>query len=236
MANQERRWDLYGGRDPRDIPVYSTVEAARYLRIPANTIRSWVYGRGYETSAGSKRAKALVRPADPRGVLSFVNILELHVLGAIRREHHVDMKRVRTALEFLQKKFGSEHPLVDEAMETDGKSIFVTKYGSLINASQEGQGAMVEVLAAHLHRIERDEHGLAVRLFPFTRRGTDSPRIVSMDPLVAYGRPVIAGSRITTVDVADRFKAGESPSDLAQDYGRTQEEICEAIRCELEAA
>jgi uncharacterized protein (DUF433 family) len=122
-------------------------------------------------------------------------------------------------------------------MDTDGKHLFVRKYGSLINASKQGQGAMEAVLEAHLRRIERDEQGLAVRLFPFTRKSTeDAPRIIAIDPLVAFGRPVIAGSRIPTSDVADRFKAGESPSDLAYDYGREQAEIEEAIRCELGAA
>ena len=237
MVKRGERWDLYGGRDPRHIPIYSTVEAAQYLRIPENTIRSWVYGRYYETSGGWRHAKPLVQPASSSGgILSFVNMLELHVLGAIRRQHHVDMKRVRSAVEFLQKTFGSEHPLIDEVMDTDGKSLFVRKYGALINASQEGQGAMAVVLDAHLKRIERDERGLAVRLFPFTRRGIEGPRVVSIDPLVAFGRPVIIGSRITTVDVADRFKAGESPASLALDYGRPQEEIEEAIRCELGAA
>jgi len=146
------------------------------------------------------------------------------------------MRRVRAALSFLQEQFGSEHPLVDEAMETDGKWLFVKKYGSLINVSQAGQGAMAEVLEAHLRRIERNEAGLAIRLFPFTRKGVDAPRIVSIDPLVAFGRPVIVGSRITTTDVADRFKAGESAADLAKDYGRPRADIEEAIRCELEAA
>ena len=234
---QGKRWDLYGGRDPREIPIYGMAEAAHYLRIPGNTIRSWVHGRCYETRGGFRRATPLVQPADPHSrTLSFVNVLELHVLGAIRRQHHVDMKRVRTALEFLQRKFGSRHPLVDEVMDTDGRSLFVTKYGALINASQEGQGAMAEILDAHLKRIERDETGLAIRLFPFTRRGIDGPRIVSIDPLVAFGRPVLIGSRITTADVADRFKAGESAADLAHDYGREQTEIEEAIRCELDQA
>jgi len=237
MAKHVDRRDLYGGRDPRHIPSYSTVEAAHYLRFPENTIRSWVYGRAYETRGGRRLAKPLVPPASASGgILSFVNVLELHVLGAIRRQHHVDMKRVRSALEFLQQKFGSEHPLIDEVMDTDGKSLFVRKYGALINASQEGQGAMAVVLDAHLKRIERDEHGLAVRLFPFTRRGIEGPRVVSIDPLVAFGRPVIVGSRVTTADVADRFKAGESPASLADDYGRPQEEIEEAIRCELGTA
>lgn len=228
--------DLYGGRNPREIPVYSAPEAAHYLRIPENTIRSWIHGRTYPTSRGTRRARPIVSPADPVRGLSFINLLELHVLGAIRREHQVDMKHVRSALDFLQRQFRSEHPLIAEAMETNGKHLFVRKYGALINASEHGQVAMETVLHAHLKRIERDEQGLAVRLFPFTRKGTDAPRLIAIDPLVAFGRPVIAGSRIPTTDIADRFKAGESPAALAYDYGRPQEEIEEAIRCELEAA
>jgi uncharacterized protein (DUF433 family) len=228
--------DLYGGRSPREIPIYSPGEAAHYLRIPENTIRSWIRGRGYPTSRGQQRALPVVPPADPERGLSFVNLLELHVLGAIRRQHHVDMKNVRAAIEFLKDRFGTEHPLIDEEMDTDGKHLFVRKYGALINASKQGQGAMEAVLDAHLKRIERDERGLAIRLFPFTRKGTDAPRIVAIDPLVAFGRPVIIGSRIPTSDIADRFKAGESPADLAYDYGREQAEIEEAIRCELGTA
>ena len=228
--------DLYGGRNPREIPSYSSSEAAHYLRIPENTIRSWIYGRGYATSRGRRRTSPVVAPADAERGLSFINLLELHVLGAIRRQHHVDMKNVRAATEFLKDRFGSEHPLVDEVMDTDGKHLFVRKYGSLINASQQGQGAMEAVLDAHLKRIERDERGLAIRLFPFTRKGIDAPRIVAIDPLVAFGRPVIVGSRIPTSDIADRFRAGESPADLAYDYGRPQAEIEEAIRCELGTA
>lgn len=229
--------NLYGGRNPREIPIYSAPEAAHYLRIPENTIRSWVYGRIYPTRSGHRRAAAVVSPANARsGGLSFINLLELHVLGAIRRQHQVDMKNVRAAVEFLKQRFGSEHPLIDEVMDTDGKDLFVRKYGSLINASKQGQGAMEAILEAHLKRIERDAHGLAIRLFPFTRKGTDAPRIVSIDPLVAFGRPVIAGSRVPTAEIADRFKAGESPADLAYDYGRPQAEIEEAIRCELETA
>jgi uncharacterized protein (DUF433 family) len=227
---------VYGGRSPREIPIYTVSEAAHYLRIPENTIRSWVYGRGYPTSGGLRRARPIVPPADPLRGLSFVNLLELHVLGAIRRQHKIDMKNVRAALDYLRRELDSQHPLIDQDMETNGKHLFVRRYGSLINASKEGQVAMEAVLDAYLQRIERDEHGLAVRLFPFTRRGTDAPRIIAIDPLVAFGRPVIAGSRIPTSDIADRFKAGESPADLAYDYGRSDAEIEEAIRCELGAA
>jgi uncharacterized protein (DUF433 family) len=106
----------------------------------------------------------------------------------------------------------------------------------LINVSQQGQVAMEQVLEAHLQRIDRDAEGLAIRLFPFTRKGTEAPRLVAIDPLVAFGRPVIAGSRIPTREVAERWNAGESLADLAYDYGRESAEIDEAIRCEFGTA
>jgi uncharacterized protein (DUF433 family) len=238
MSKRDRRWAIYGGQDPRALPVYSTEEAGHYLRIPYQTINSWVFGRSYTTTNGSKHTAPLVPMDDGTSRLSFTNLVELHVLGGIRRDYKVDMKSVRTALDYLKEHFRTDHPLAEVAMETDGRSLFVKKYGHLINASKAGQVAMAEILAARLRRIDRDEEGLAIRLFPFTRKTLDdsAPRVVAIDPRVAFGRPVLAGSRITTADVADRFKAGETPTSLAADYGRTEDEIWEAIRCELEAA
>src|SRR2546427_11351728 len=124
---------------------------------------------------------------------------------------------------------------------SDASAIFVSKYGSLINASRDGQLAMKALLQAHLKRIARDERGVAIRLFPFTRRrdaGTtlDALRLIAIDPAVAFGRPVIVGSRVPTSEIAERFQAGESPSELAEDFGRTEEEVWEAIRCEFPTA
>ncbi|OLE82344.1 MAG: hypothetical protein AUF76_09785 [Acidobacteria bacterium 13_1_20CM_2_65_9] len=229
--NRRPERDPYGGRSPREIPAYSAFEASHYLRVPETTIRNW---------AG--RAKPLIEIADERQHLfSFINLLELHVISALRRDHHVQMQKIRRAIEYLQAELNSRHPLIDEEMETDGTDIFVSKYGSLINRSRDGQLAMKALLQAHLKRIERDERGVAIRLFPFTRRrdaGTtlDALRLIAIDPAVAFGRPVIVGSRVPTSEIAERFQAGESPSELAEDFGRTEEEIWEAIRCELQTA
>jgi len=246
MSRQTER-DPYGGRNPREIPAYTCFDAAHYLRIPEPTIRNWVIGYTYPTNGGVRRRKTppLIDIADARGYgLSFVNLLELHVLGALRREHHVRMRKVRSAIKYLQERLNSCHPLVDHEMVTDGTDIFVDEYGSLINASREGQLAMKALLHAYLRRMERNERGVAIRLFPFTRaRGADNaetvarqPQIVSIDPTVAFGRPVIAGSRVPTIEVFERFNAGESPDELAEDFHRTSEEIWEAIRCEAAAA
>jgi uncharacterized protein (DUF433 family) len=98
---------------------------------------------------------------------------------------------------------------------------------------------MQEMLGLYLNRIDRDAAGLAIRLFPFTRATAttaDAPRLIVIDPRLAFGRPVISGTRIPTSDVFERFKAGDSPDQLTREYGRTPEEIFEAIRYEADRA
>ncbi len=149
--------DLSKLQDPRECPAYSISEAAHYLRIPQATLRSWVAGRYYPTAHGRKFFKPIIDLADKdRCLLSFLNLVEAHVLDAIRREHGVSLPKVRTALNYLKKRLPSQHPLADQKFETDGSSLFIEKYGQLINLSQEGQLAVRSMLAAHLRRIERD--------------------------------------------------------------------------------
>src|SRR5215472_8712388 len=89
---------FYGGQDPREMSAYSILEAAHYLRLPPSTLRDWVKGRSYPTEKG-QRFSAPLTPLPPRAqgdplALSFFNLVEAHVLGALRREHHVSMAKV----------------------------------------------------------------------------------------------------------------------------------------------
>jgi uncharacterized protein (DUF433 family) len=180
----------------------------------------------------------LVPAADPRrGLLSFLNLVELHVLSSIRRGHRVKPKPVRRAIDYLRKTFRSEHPLLDRQMLTDGKSLFIERYGAYVNVSEEGQLQMKAVLEAHLERIEWDEKGLPIRLFPFTRsRIENAPQLIAIDPRIRSGRPCIAGTGVPTSIIAERHEAGDSIALLAKDYGRSTEEIEEALRYESRAA
>jgi len=221
--------------DTRYLPAFPIAEAARYLRIPDATLRSWVVGRPYPTQKGHRFFKPVVHlPEDGVPVLSFMNMVEAHVLDAIRRQEHIALTKVRAAVAFLERQYHSMHPLAEHQFETDGLDLFIQKAGLLINLSQAGQLAMREIVAAYLRRIERDGRGLPIRLYPFTRkREWKEPRAVVIDPFVSFGRPVLAGTGIATAVLAERFKAGESVEDLANDYGRSALDIQEALRCEL---
>lgn len=115
--------------------------------------------------------------------------------------------------------------------------LFIEHYGQLINISQAGQTAMRDIILAALKRIDRDLKGIPIKLYPFTRIAIeDAPSMVVIDPALSAGRPVIKGTGLATQLIAERYKAGESVSQLALDYGRREAEIEEAIRCELPAA
>ncbi len=235
MVRMRLQVDL--GQDPRELPAYGVVEAAHYLQIPLATIRSWVAGRYYPTQSGKRFFKPIiVLPDKARPLLSFMNLVEAHILDATRRQHEVQLQKVRVALEYLSSRFPSKHPLADQKFETDGLDLFVEKYGELINISQEGQLAVRKLIQAYLSRIERDARGIPISLYPFTRRrALDEPKAIVIDPYVSFGRPVLVGTGIATAIVAERYKAGESVDELADDYGRQRSEIEEAIRCELQA-
>lgn len=232
--------DLYKGKDPRDLPAYTVSEAAHYLYVPVATLRSWVVGRMYPVSVGERYFEPLV--AVPEGkplLLTFTNLVEAHVLAAIRRKHGVTLANVRSAIDHLRSQYGIDHPLADARFKTDGLSLFIEILDQLVNVSMRGQTAIREIMEAHLERVEHDEKGVAARLFPFTRYGAakvEQPRTVMIDPRIAFGRPVLTGTGIPTAVLADRYKAGESMQDLAADYECDRELIEEAIRCELAVA
>lgn len=80
--------DIYGGRDPRDIPFYGIREVALCLDLNPATLRTWALGRKYPVQAVQRTADALLElpdAADP--MLSFINLMEAQFLRALRREH-----------------------------------------------------------------------------------------------------------------------------------------------------
>jgi uncharacterized protein (DUF433 family) len=229
--------DVWGIEDPRDVPAYTIVDAAHYLNIPHNTIRSWVFGRDYKLADGTQRRyhPVIKLPNEKSQLLSFFNLVEAHVLRALRARHSIDLPKIRRALKFVQDKYHWQRPLIQQQFKTDGVSLFIDHLGQLVDASESGQVVIDDVMD-HLNRIEW-EGSFAVRLFPFTRTSTvDAPKTVFIDPRYSFGRPILKDCYVATAAIAERYKAGESIEELADDYGCTKLEIEEGIRCELRLA
>jgi uncharacterized protein (DUF433 family) len=217
-------------QDPRLAPAYDFHTAAKYLRLELSTLRNW--------SKGTANTDPVFEMDDPaRQYLSFMNLVEAHILAAIRRKHGVSLPQVRRALDFVQQEYGCPRPLIEESFQTDGRFLFIQKLEQLINASKGGQLAVPELLP-RLERIERDSSGIPIQLFPFTQaadatHSANDPKIVVMNPRISFGRPSVAG--VATLTIFNRFRAGDSLAHLAMDYGVAPEAIDEAIRCEAAA-
>lgn len=220
--------------DPNELPRYTIPEAAFYLRMSKNTLKSWVAGRSYPVSGGERHWDGLIqRPGEDDPRLSFSNLIEAHVLLAIRRQYRVRMREVRTALEYAREALGIQRILLSPELRVMERNLFLQRLDELINVGKAGQGAMPEILGAYLERIEWDLAGLPTRMFPLTRADhLHSPKILTIDPRIAFGRPVVERKAIRTSAISERFKAGESIGDLAEDYDLEVFEVEEAIRYE----
>lgn len=212
-------------QDLRYQPLYSLIEVSRYARVKPATLRAWTHNGD---------AAIMVIPTDDRRVapFSFINLIETYVLEGLRRAHHVPMQRIRRAMEWLQKTYDVAHPLAELNLETDGYDLFIRELNIPINASRKGQGGFPEVLSRYLQRIERDEGKIPVRFYPYTY--DLAPKIIVMDPSVSYGRPVVAGTRVSSQMIFDRYSGGESLCDIAADYDLDISRVEEALRCEIE--
>jgi uncharacterized protein (DUF433 family) len=223
--------------DLRNQPAYTLSEAARYLKLPPATLRSWVAGRAYPKGHGTGRFERLIAPASsPPPLLSFWNLIEAHVLRSLRTQHGVPIHDLRNALAFAERKLGIERLLLRKELRTNAGRVFLERYGELIELSASGQLAMRHLLDEHLKRVDWDDWQFPMRLHPFLAleiASTDRP--VSIDPKIAFGRPVLSKAGISTAAIADRIDANELPADIAADYGLTIEDIEQAVLFERAA-
>ena len=222
--------------DVRSQPAYSLAEAARYLKVAPATLRSWVLGRPYPRRSGTAQSTALIQPAkNPPPTLSFWNLIEAHVLRALRTDHGVRMDHLRRAIEFAQAELKIDRLLLRPELRTHAGRLLLDRYGELIDLSASGQIAMRRLLKDHLDRVEWDQWQFPVRLYPVTAEPVTATRSIAIDARVAFGRPVLAASSIATGTIAERLDAGESIDDLARDYDLTSDQIEEAALYERAA-
>ena len=230
-----RRGDIYRGQDPRFLPFYGLTEAALCLRLPLATLRQWAVGRPYPTKDGGRVTPPLIKMADPeRRLLSFVNLMECQALRAFRREHELSFKVIREALASLKALDGplaKEHPLAFEEFLADRAEIFVERLGELITLNKARQIAFTAVFRSHLQRIQRDADG-PVAFFPWIRWEGGEERLVAVNPRVSFGRPVIAGTGVSTAVIASFVRAGESIQAIAEDYDLTTAQVEAAVTFE----
>ena len=222
-----------------DTPLYSLAEAARYLGVPNSTFASWAKGYVRRSSKGATVTGAPVLSVvagRESTSISFIGLAEGMVLAAIRKTG-VPMQRIRPALLALQDEIGIDHALANQRLYSDGAEVlydFAERHDESSSAGithdlvvlRNGQRVFTDVVTDYLQRIEYGPDGYArlIHLPGYARRQ------VVADPTRSFGQPVFVHGAARVSDVLDRFQAGESLPDLAEDFGVPREDLEDALR------
>ncbi len=152
------------------------------------------------------------------------------MLSALRHAG-VPMQRIWPAVARLSEQFGLDHALASQRVYTDGAEL-IFDYASasdddaLLTVVRTGQEHLTEVIRGYLKRISYGGDGWAeqIQLPAYTAAG------VIVDPDRAFGQPLVIHGGARVEDLVDRFRAGDSVSDIAEDFGVPQDEVEDVIR------
>lgn len=222
---------IYYGKNPGELPAYEVAEAARYLRVPYTTLYEWLRPLQFTTDYGVCWRPIIQRPNGSKK-LSFLNLIEGHIVKALRQEHNVPPAEIRAGIEYAERELQIQRLLINSELRAGVKQLFIEKFGQLINLGRGGQLAMERMLSIYLERIDY-RNNMPSTLFPFV--GGSKEKFISISPELAFGKPIIASKNITTYIIAERFDLGDSKAELAEDYGITEAEVEEAIIYEAAA-
>lgn len=215
--------------DIRDAPAYTFLAAARCLGMPQATLRYWVRGRASATGREIVSRPPISAPAGVGDLISFNNLVEAHVLRALRIKNRVRMTAVRAAIDCAERELGIARLLLRDELRTSGRDILLDRLSDLITLSRSGQLAMRQMLAVYLRRVDRDGDALPHRLYPLRPAWSEDRKPVVIDPRVSFGRPTVEGSGISTAALVDRLDAGESVEALAHDYRLAVSQVRDAV-------
>lgn len=212
-------------------PFYTYADADHIAGVTRGTSRRWLMGDRYRTLTGDVVVRPPVTPRPDASLqegVSFVDLVEIVAIGRLKRIGF-SLPRIRAIVEICQEQLGEEHPLATLKFKTDGRDIFVSLGGTLLDAShrrRKGMQAWDEVLGPYLETLDYG-HDIARRWWPL---GRGTPVVV--DPDYGFGFPVIAGSGIRTEIILERFRAGDLHSVIAEDFNITPAEVERALQFE----
>lgn len=215
--------------------MYSFPRASELTGIPSQSLRRWALGR--TAAAGSASTRPLVSldipDIDDENALSFLNLVELKLVGEFRRLG-LPLQYIRRVVEVLRDSYDFEHPLACRRLLTDGHAIFaeIDERGEFacleIAGRRPNHFVMQDVVQPFFKDIEfYHDSDLARRWFPLGLEGG-----IVIDPSIAMGEPVLAGRGLQTSMLASLVQAGDSPEEVADWYEVLPDEVRLAVRFE----
>jgi len=210
--------------------LYTVAEAARLTGVAPDTLRRWAFGYARRRSDERIDYAPITEPEigqiEGHYIVGFRDLLEARVVQAFRKSG-VSWRVIRAAAENAKTSDRSSHPFLSERFRTDGQTIFLetireTGARELLDLARN-QHAFHSVIAPFLFKqIEFDASDNAIRWYPLWPK-----KIVLVDPLRSFGRPLVGN--IPAETLADAARAEQSVVVAAYWYGVSPELVQAAL-------
>lgn len=220
--------------------AYTVSQAARLADTSPQNIRNWFLGRA---SPGHEIAPVLGPKLKRTGIhltVSFLDLAELIVVAKFRngRGRTIPLKRLREAHAFARLKLGIDYPFASAVFKLKGAHI-IHEYehahpGPGTIAIDMGGNYMLPIEmeeALALFDFDTTDSALAERWYPAGRKVP-----VVVDPEYGAGWPVVEGRNVRASVLVQRWQAGWTYEELAEDFEMSVEVIEAAIRAGVRLA
>lgn len=205
------------------LPAYRVGDAARYSGAAAQTVTYWHHRSGPLGPALPGRTK--------RQPLSYLELVEVAFVATFRALG-VSLQRIRRARTYAAQVLNAEYPFAEHAWLTEGHHVMLdlreidddASLDSLIVGDADGQIVWRELVGERFAQFDYED-SLAL-IWHVGGRG----KPVVIDPRVSFGAPTVRG--VPTWILKGRWSAGESVSDIEDDFGLSEEEIRHGLRFE----
>lgn len=204
--------------------ILNMADAARFLAVKRQTFHRWA--KDYER--GDALIHVVAAPARKANV-SFIALTEAYVLEALR-DAGVHIRRIRPALDALQKEFGREYVLTAPNLATDGIDVLwdfsKSRAGAGLIEARSGQNVIREIVQDYIQYISWDGGDVPYQL----ELRQWAPAKVVVDPRYGFGQPRFGTAGPRVADVAAMLRAGEPGEVVADEFGISREEVRTAAR------
>lgn len=219
--------------------IYTPADAATLLHERTETVRRWAFGYRRNRPAGVTVHPPLIHTDLPelegQRALTFVELIELLYIRAFERAG-VPWPLIKEAANVAARMFSTDHPFALRQLYVDPHSVYGAVQESdgsesLIQLVGHGQHAMSLLVKPYLEQIDFGGDNVATRWWPMGREGG-----VVVDPLIAFGHPIVADVRMRVESIADAYDAelpgfGEQAADrVAWTYDIEPEHVRTALR------
>ena len=205
------------------LPAYRVGDAARYSGAASQSVAYWHHRGGELGPALPGRVK--------RQPMSYLELVEVAFVATFR-SLGVSLQRIRRARAYAAQVLNAEYPFAEHAWLTEGHHVMLdlrrvdddASLDSLIVGDADGQIAWREMVGERFAQFDY-EHDLALIWHVL---GRDKPVVI--DPRVSFGAPTVRG--IPTWVLKGRWTAGESVSDIEDDFGLSEAEVRHGLHFE----